>query len=935
MFEEIVRYWNIVLFLVPLGVIGVWRWSVWSIKKTLSFFYRSPEGNFYSTLSIVTPVYNEDPDMFRLALESWSLNEPDEIIAVIDHSNPDLIDIFKNFSKRFVGAKLFVTEKPGKREALADGIRMSSSEIVALVDSDTIWSQNIKTKLLAPFSDPEVGGLTVRQDVLETNTLSRKLFKILLDDRYLTEYPFLSVISNAMLCLSGRTAVYRRDAVIDKLDHLINEKFWGQKMISGDDKTLTNLVHAAGWKTLFLRNVKVFTPGNKDILSFLKQKLRWARNGVRSDSRVLLSGWVWRNHKMLALFMIDKFISAITVLLAPVYFVVALYYGYWQISAVIFTWWMISRAVKIFPHLREKPTDIFILPTYVLMTFVMAVVKIYAFFTLDKQGWITRWDSSRLRRWSTLRQVFSIFLAAMFIGGYFFAVGSYRHKVFIARQEHSSLVSVKKDVVSVISQAPRLLSDAQLAQKKQSILDNNIKNSYGYYVIKAGDTLFGLSRKFNLSSVSSIRSDKNVPFSNFSLAAVGSKVMIPVSEMRNVPNADALLNGPSRFAPSPITYDIITNTINVKGGGSIVTLTKIKQALGPNSTALQQTKQGEWILRSNLYIGKNVTLVLDKRDVTYLKLKSDAKGFVWVRSQNGNILVSNTKITSWDESLNAPDTNVDDGRSYLTAKSSGRMDVVNSDIGYLGYVGYLKNDTVKKRGGLFGGSYGLSWKITSGKLNDNLLTGSVINSKVHDNYFGIYTFGATGMLIKNNDVYDNVQYGIDPHDDSNNLLITENRAYNNGNHGIILSKRCINNEISNNISYGNKLHGIMVDRSSNNNVVIGNTAYGNVDGIVAYESNYNLISDNNIHDNKQGVRLSTNASSNYIEKNKITANATGMHVYGGATNNIVINNSVTGNKLGLSIQNATSNVFYGNFKPQDNTKDGNIKVGLDQNEIKL
>lgn len=39
-------------------------------------------------------------------------------------------------------------------------------------------------------------------------------------------------------------------------------------------------------------------------------------------------------------------------------------------------------------------------------------------------------------------------------------------------------------------------------------------------------------------------------------------------------------------------------------------------------------------------------------------------------------------------------------------------------------------------------------------------------------------------------MFNNIQYGFDPHDDSDFLNIHDNTVYNNGNHGIIASKRC-------------------------------------------------------------------------------------------------------------------------------------------------
>src|SRR5665647_204055 len=100
------HYLQIGFFYLPLGIIGIWRWSVWIIRKTISLFYKMPRGNFNSTLSIVTPVYNESPETFRVALDSWKANQPDEIIAVIDYSDLNSIEVFKGFARGFRGARL-------------------------------------------------------------------------------------------------------------------------------------------------------------------------------------------------------------------------------------------------------------------------------------------------------------------------------------------------------------------------------------------------------------------------------------------------------------------------------------------------------------------------------------------------------------------------------------------------------------------------------------------------------------------------------------------------------------------------------------------------------------------------------------------------------------------------------------------------------------
>lgn len=928
MAELLAKYAQIAVFYIPLGVVGIWRWSVWAIRKAISFFYRIPRGDYNGTLSIITPVYNENPKFFKLALESWKQNQPDEIIAVIDYTDKNNVSVFKEFAKSFSGARLIVTPKPGKREALADGVRVARSEIVALVDSDTIWSKNIVPKMLAPFSDPEVGGTGPRQDVLHPETLAQKLFKIRLDNRFYTELAFLAAAGDAVTCLSGRTAVYRRETILPFMDDLVGEKFLEKKVISGDDKTLTRFVQAAGWKTRYVQDTIVYTPGFADMRTFLKQILRWSRNSWRSDLKTLGSSWVWRREPALALHMADRFFPIFTMLLGPIYFFISLYFGYWQLALILFIWWMVSRAVKIFPHLRERPQDIFMLPVYVAMTYVESLIKLYALISIDEQGWITRWDKNRLNPINFLRKALSYAATLAIISGLFFLTFNFKNTSLKAAQLEKQKTQVQK--FSIYTPDISRVSDANINQTKADLLSKNQDNTFGYYVVKPGDTVAVLRSRYNLGASGKIlNAQTKAPISNFAFLRVGQQVAIPVNDLRNPLDAQALLRTDFLRKPPRVAYDRITNTIFVKQGGSIATLAKIQQALGPaNANLLQKTQNGEWILRSNLYIGKNVNLVLVPPEVTYLKLKSDAKGYIWVRSESGNMLFSGVKVTSWDETAGAPDTNYESGRAYVTAKNSGRMDIVNSEMAYLGYAG------LPRRGAEFGGSYGVSWKIKNGGFKNSLLTGVVTNNKIHDNFFGLYTFGATGMVFRNNELYNNAQYGLDPHDDSNNLLIENNVAYGNGRHGIIISKRCFANIIRNNTAYDNKLHGIMLDRSSDSNLVEGNIVYGNTDGIAIYDSGSNVILGNNIHDNMRGIRLNQNSSNNYFESNTVLQNSRGAYLYGGANKNIFFKNEIQGNDVGITLKGAYQNILYDNFAQGANKKDGRATADSYGNDIK-
>src|SRR5689334_19194911 len=83
---------NAALF-IPIGVLGLIRWVMWLAKRIPALFYHPISNDYDCSATIVTPVYNEDPSLFRRAIESWLANEPDRIIAVIDVTDTRCIEI--------------------------------------------------------------------------------------------------------------------------------------------------------------------------------------------------------------------------------------------------------------------------------------------------------------------------------------------------------------------------------------------------------------------------------------------------------------------------------------------------------------------------------------------------------------------------------------------------------------------------------------------------------------------------------------------------------------------------------------------------------------------------------------------------------------------------------------------------------------------------
>ena len=405
------------LIYIPLGIIGLWRWGVWIFKKLGSICYipinpGNQKENY--TMGIITPVYNENPTVFRTALHSWQSNNPDELIAVIYQKDVPCIRIFQEFAQNKPWAKLIVTSKAGKRPALADGILASKCEILALVDSDTIWEHNIKDNLLAPFQNAVIGGVTTRQHPIERNSIWQKMTDVFWDMRNYYDLPSQTAMAKALTCLSGRTSLYRRQIILPKLNEFLNEIVFGRKKESGEDKCLTRLVQRDGWKTYYQSNAVVLSSAASDFKTFWNQRIRWSRNSHNSDIISLWDGWAWKN-PYLAFYMIDRFITIFTLFFGPIFFAISLYLNDWLVALSIVGLWICGRGIKIIPHLRRHPKDILLLPVYVVINFLLAFVKLYALVTIREQKWIRGVQERSVRRKGYFKKVKDLVLTTEII----------------------------------------------------------------------------------------------------------------------------------------------------------------------------------------------------------------------------------------------------------------------------------------------------------------------------------------------------------------------------------------------------------------------------------------------------------------------------------------------------------------------------------------
>lgn len=373
----------------PLGFAGIVVWALWLYRVIMSAVARPIVSDFRTSTSVIVPSFHEDPDILMRCLASWLAQKPSEIIIVLDVLDTEAYARIRALDEPTVKPILF--HHVGKRSALGVGIRQAQNEILVLVDSDTSWEPGLLENVQMPFADPRVGGVGTQQNVYQRNSsVWRIIADWLVNLRYYNYVPAMGRVG-AVPCLSGRTAAYRKSAVLPVLNNLENEFFFGRRCISGDDGRLTWLVLASGYKTVHQSSARALSMFPASLSAFMKQRVRWSRNSYRAYLTAIGRGWVWK----------VPFVTKITVLqilLTPLTMGLTLWYllfGRLDFTTVgiAFTvgFLLIGRAIRGASDLKRHPLDIFILPILAMMVIVIALpVKVYAFFTMNKQGWLTR-----------------------------------------------------------------------------------------------------------------------------------------------------------------------------------------------------------------------------------------------------------------------------------------------------------------------------------------------------------------------------------------------------------------------------------------------------------------------------------------------------------------------------------------------------------------
>ncbi|MEW1720283.1 glycosyltransferase [Streptomyces sp. NPDC093109] len=366
---------------VPFVVFSCFVRAVNMVHRRVGRRYRPVTASCHRSLAVVSPVYREDPLLFRRALESWLADDVSEVVCVIHEDDLACLDVARDLPVR-----VLTTDRADKREALRQGWCVVSADLVALVDSDVVWAPGVAAAVRAPFADPEVGGVATAQSALDPHTLWE-----FAGDRFRGEgrLPAFTAAGRAQMCLIGRTAVYRRSVLVEAADAFVNETFLGRRCVVGDDTRLTELTLRAGYRTVFQSNARVWSRYPGTGREFLGQRLRNARNFWRVRLTALVTGWVWR-HPYLAFGTLADVVARSGFWLCEIYLVVLVANGHVLVPAVAAGWCVQRRARMARGFVRRRALPRWYVPAQLAVDLGLKNLDLAGLLTMRRQTWLTR-----------------------------------------------------------------------------------------------------------------------------------------------------------------------------------------------------------------------------------------------------------------------------------------------------------------------------------------------------------------------------------------------------------------------------------------------------------------------------------------------------------------------------------------------------------------
>jgi cellulose synthase/poly-beta-1,6-N-acetylglucosamine synthase-like glycosyltransferase len=226
-------------------------------------------------VTVLVAAHNEEKVITNILAALMAVNYPPEkmlVVPVNDRSTDRTREIIDKFSDEHPGRiRAFHRQggKGGKAAALKDAMEIVETEVILIFDADYIPGRGLIKQLVAPFFDPDVGGVMGRVVPLNVGTnLLTRLLDLERSGGYQVDQQ--ARMNLRLVPQHGGTVAGVRLSALREIGG------WNDNSLT-EDTDLTFRLLLAGWKTVYQNRSECYEEVPETWPVRIKQIMRWAK----------------------------------------------------------------------------------------------------------------------------------------------------------------------------------------------------------------------------------------------------------------------------------------------------------------------------------------------------------------------------------------------------------------------------------------------------------------------------------------------------------------------------------------------------------------------------------------------------------------------------------------------------------------------------------
>jgi hyaluronan synthase len=360
------------------------------------------------SVSVVMSCFNEGESVYN-TIKSMRLSDyPIEKLTIYvfdDCSHDDSFYWIQKASQDFINVFAYKNKKnQGKAHSVLDAVAVSTGEIIVGVDSDCIFEPNAIKELVSCFTEPKIAAVGGRVGVSNSNVNWLTRFQTL---TYAVSFLVIKSSENIfrkIQCLSGPLVAIRRECFNEIKDQIANRSFFGVKITNGEDRALTQMLLLRGYNTYLNIDALCSTNVPTTIAQYAKQQLRWRRSATGQFCQMVycLPQMIINNGVLASIF---SLFPVFVLLIWNIIIITAWLSGkvIATLMAIVLCHFTIGPCVVLFFYFFASHSDYSDLKGVSLFDLLICrligafwypvssiIITLFAFFTLDDGGWVTR-----------------------------------------------------------------------------------------------------------------------------------------------------------------------------------------------------------------------------------------------------------------------------------------------------------------------------------------------------------------------------------------------------------------------------------------------------------------------------------------------------------------------------------------------------------------